>query len=162
MEIEFPVYCKTSLIRCKTISTFILLSNYSQTWKIEESEKEQEEIAPPPNPSHCPQPQIALASLHPNTNKITPPETPPRSHHRPALEEITLPKAPQALTPNRTTTPNPRLHRSYHTPAPARLCHLKHHRDHTHDPPMPDLSLSRSTPPFPSIVNHSLFLPLSL
>ena len=26
---------------------------------------------------------------------------------------------------------------------------------------MPDLSLSRSTSPFPSIVNHSLFLPLS-
>ena len=27
-----------------------------------------------------------------------------------------------------------------------------------HDPPMPDLSLSRSTSPFPSLVDHSLFL----
>ena len=38
----------------------------------------------------------------------------------------------------------------------------QHRRDHTHDQPMPDLSLSRSTSPFPSIVDHSLFLPLSL
>ena len=50
MEIEFPVDCKISLIKCKTISAFILPSNYFQTWKIEEIEKEQEEIAPPPNP----------------------------------------------------------------------------------------------------------------
>ena len=33
----------------------------------------------------------------------------------------------------------------------------------THDPPMTDLSLSRSTSPFPSICDHSLFLlPLSV
>ena len=31
-----------------------------------------------------------------------------------------------------------------------------------HDPPMPDLSLSRSTSPFPSLVDHSLFLLLSV
>ena len=66
------------------------------------------------------------------------------------------------------------------------LCSSKHHRDRTpapqhrrdqstskssdpssmssdpHDPPMPDLSLSRSTSPFPSLVDHSLFLLLSI
>ena len=31
-----------------------------------------------------------------------------------------------------------------------------------HDPPMTDLSLSRSTYPFPPIFDHSLFLPLSV
>ena len=43
----------------------------------------------------------------------------------------------------------------------------QHRRDRaakivTHDPPMTDLSLSRSTCPFPSIFDHSLFLPLSV
>ena len=66
------------------------------------------------------------------------------------------------------------------------LCSSKHHRDRTpapqhrrdlstskssdpssmsfdpHDPPMPDLSLSRSTSPFPSLVDHSLFPLLSI
>ena len=66
------------------------------------------------------------------------------------------------------------------------LCSSKHHRDRTpapqhrrdlstskssdpssmssypRDPPMPDLSLSRSTSPFPSLVDHSLFLLLSI
>ena len=31
-----------------------------------------------------------------------------------------------------------------------------------HDPPMPDLSLSQSTSPFPSLVDHSLFLLFSV
>ena len=79
-EIEFPVDCKISLIRCKTISAFILPSNYFRTWKIEEREKErereQEEIAPQPNPRshHRPQPQIAPVLSYPNTSKIAPPE----------------------------------------------------------------------------------------
>ena len=105
MKIEFPVDCKISLIRCKTISAFILPSNYFQTWKIEEIEKEKEEIAPPPNSRshHRPQPQIAPVLSYPNTDEIAPP-----------------------------------------------------------DPPMPDLSLSQSTSPFPSIVDHSLFLLLSI
>ena len=75
-EIEFPIDCKISLIRCKTISAFILLSNYFQTWKIEEREKEKEEITLPPNPRlhHRPQPQVAPVSSHPNIGEIAPPE----------------------------------------------------------------------------------------
>ena len=104
-EIKFPVDCKTSLIRCKTILAFILPLNYFQTWKIEEIEKEQEEIAPAPNSRshHRPQPQITPVLSYPNTDEIAP-----------------------------------------------------------LDPPMPDLSLSQSTSPFPSIVDHSLFLLLSI
>ena len=75
-EIKFPVDCKISLIRCKTISVFILPSNYFQTWKIEEREKKQEEIAPLPNPRshHRPQPQIVPVSSHLSTDEIVPPE----------------------------------------------------------------------------------------
>ena len=81
-------------------------------------------------------------------------------------------------TPHRITAPNPRSHRSHRTPtlarshpatceiepttckiappkAPARSHRLKHQRDHTHDPLMPNLSLSQYTSPFPSIVVHS-------
>ena len=75
-EIEFPLDCKISLIKCKTISSFILPLNYFQTWKIEEGEKEQEEIAIPPNPRshHHPQPQITPVSSHPSTDEIASPK----------------------------------------------------------------------------------------
>ena len=126
-EISFCVDCKITLPSRKWISVYILPSNDFHPRKIEEREKQQEEIAP-------------------------------------------------EATPDRTTAPNPRSHRSRRTPAPTRSRRLKHrwdratcstteiapqHRwDRTHDPPMPYLSLSQSTSPFPSIVNHSLFLPL--
>ena len=60
------------------------------------------------------------------------------------------------------STHNPRSHQSRRTPALARSHCLKHRRDCSHDPPMPDLSLSRSTSPFPLIVDHSPFLLLSV
>ena len=74
-------------------------------------------------------------------------------------------------TPNRTDLVAPQ-HRRDHTHPLARSRRLKHWwdraawstieiapqhwRDRTHDPPILDLSLSQSTSPFPSIVDHSL------
>ena len=50
-------------------------------------------------------------------------------------------------TPNYTTTPNPKSHHSRHTPTRLHPCPIS-------------LLISQSTSPFPSIVNHSLFLHL--
>ena len=77
----------------------------------------------------------------------------PRSHHRIQPQYAPPPQiAPPHPIPERTTAPNPRSH---YFVAP------QHLQDRTHDPPMPDLSLSRSTSPFPLIVDYSLFLTLS-
>ena len=96
--------------------------------------------------------------------------TEPRATRGSRADEIA-----HTTTPDRTTTSNPNAHhnpKSHHRiqpqiapphPIPNRtgLVAPQHRRDHTYDSPMPDLSLSRSTSPFPSIVNHSLFLTLS-
>ena len=55
-------------------------------------------------------------------------------------------------TPDRTTAPNPRLHRSHHTPALVRSRRLKHCWDRTHDPHPCPISLFLDLPlPFPQL-----------
>ena len=87
------------------------------------------------------------------------------NHHRdrtpaPARSHTTMSSEPHPIYPKKHNpipiSANPHPPCSIHTHPISRR--LKHHRDRTHDPPMPDLSLSRSTSPFPSLVDHTLFL----
>ena len=66
-------------------------------------------------------------------------------------------KIAHTTTPDRTIVSNLRLH--HHTQP--QIAPFSSHPSIDEITPMLDLSLSRSTSLFPSIVNHSLFLPLS-
>ena len=100
-------------------------------------------------PPHDPKP-ISKLTFKPFPKKK---RTEPRARRESRAGDIV-----HTTTLDRPIASNPSTHhnpRSYHRTQP------QHWQDRTHDPPMLDLSLSRSTSPFPSIVNHSLFLPLS-
>ena len=137
----------------------------AQTQRERERERERDRAVEPTitsirSPSSYP-PRDGKCSIHPSTTKI--------AHQHPSTSEI---------DPHpRTSIPPPWASIHIHE-----LRSLLHELRSTsisfdpssmssdpssvgfdpHDPPMPDLSLSRSTSPFPSLVDHSLFLLLSV
>ena len=158
---SFPLTVKYALWPCKTISVCILPSNQFRPKKTEEREKQQgREIAHQHRRAHATWSTTEIAHQH----RLVAPQhrwdrTPPW-----ALIHI------QATQRNITQSPfrQTHTHLAQSTPTRSRAAWSttkiapQHRRDRTYDPPMLDLSLSRSTSPFPSLIDHSLFLLLSV
>ena len=146
---SFPLTVKYALWPCKTISVCILPSNQFRPKKTEERETTRKRDRTPALASSC---HLKHHEDHtPAPTRRTP--APVRSH-------TTMSSDPHPIYPKKHNpipiSANPHPPCPIHTQPISRR--LKHHRDRTHDPPMPDLSLSRSTSPFPSLVDHTLFL----